>query len=259
MSIIFRDIQGDTAHSVMEKDRSKRVHHVYNDDLLNVTIEGGNSSLLYTIISLQTAKEFMFRNMDEALKLTDIYFEHFGSKKLQMTYIYFFHEYYDGLINFHFAGRTGDSRYRDRGENALMQLREWSRHSDWNFQSKLFLLKAEKYRIENDVTNAEICYDASIQAAHEHKFINEEAMANELAGIFYWELGSHQRALVYFKQSIVCYKKWGASAIARVIESRIGKIFGKCSNHNAGQIMDAEQEPRIAPKLYERTTTKRQS
>jgi predicted ATPase len=255
MSIIFRDIQGDTAHSVMEMDRSKRVHHVYNDDLLKVAIEGGNSSLLYTIISLQTAKEFMLRNMDEALKLTDIYFEHFGSKKLQMTYIYIFHDFYDGLINFHFAGRTGDARYRERAENALMQLREWSRHSDWNFQSKLFLLKAEKYRIENDVTNAATYYDASIKAAHEHKFIHEEAMANELAGIFYWELGSHQRALVYFKQSIVCYKKWGASAIAREIESRIEKHY---SMNNAGQIMDAEQDPRIAPKLCERTTTKRQ-
>jgi hypothetical protein len=39
------------------------------------------------------------------------------------------------------------------------------------------------------------------------------------------ELGSRQRSYSYFKQSVVCYQKWGAPAIARRIEAAIEKEF----------------------------------
>ena len=230
---------------------------VDNYELLKVAIDNGNSSLVYTVIMNQTIKEFMFRNMDKALKCTDMYYENFGYKKLQMSYIYIFNIFYDGLINFHFAGETGDARYRERGENALSQFREWLRHSDWNFQNKFLLLQAEYYRIKSDVTDAATCYEASIIAAKEHKFIHEEATANELAGIFYLEQGHRERALSYLLQSVVCYKKWGASAIARTVEARIEKQYGKDFIHNANA-MDTIRLTHATPKLCGKTSTKRQ-
>ena len=86
-------------------------------------------------------------------------------------------------------------------------------------------MQAEYYRIMKDVNKAAICYEASIAAAMEHKFIHEEAMGNELAGLFHLELGSRQRSYSYLKQSIVCYRKWGAPAIVRRIESMIANEY----------------------------------
>ena len=120
-----------------------------------------------------------------------------------------------------------------------------------------FLLQAEHYKLMKNGSMAAISYDASIMAAKEHKFIHEEATANELAGIFYSEQGNRQRALSYFLQSVVCYKKWGASAIAWDVEARIEKQFGKDSMLSAGPI-DAIRLPHASPKLCGKTSTKRQ-
>lgn len=138
-----------------------------------------------------------------------------------MTYICIYNVFYDGLINFYFMGQTDDTRYLERGENALSRMMEWVRHSDWNFKNKLLLMQAEYHKVMKNSKMAADCYDASITAARDHKFIHEEGMANELAGIFYLEQGKYQSALAYFTQSVLSYKKWGAPAIARRIEAVI--------------------------------------
>ena len=74
---------------------------------------------------------------------------------------------------------------------------------------------------------AATCYEASIKAAQAHKFRNEEAIANELAGLFFLEIGGREKSLSFFEQSIACYRTWGAFAIARRVEVIIEKEFGK--------------------------------
>ena len=162
-----------------------------------------------------------------------------------MRDIYIYNVFYDGLINFHFAGTTGDARYRNRGEHALSTMKEWTRHSYWNFQNKYLLMSAEYHKISNDFAKAATCYDASILAAKEHKFIHEEAIANELAGLFFLEQGNYQRSLTCLKQAIVCYKKWGAPAVTRRIESMVEEEFGNDSLKS----IDAEIVSYAAPVL----------
>jgi hypothetical protein len=117
---------------------------------------------------------------------------------------------------------SGDVRYQERGINALTQMNAWSIHSEWNFKNKLLLLKAEFHYTTRDVKTAAKCYDESIEAAQNHKFIHEEAMANELAGMFLSELGNCEQAMNYFKQALSCYRTWGAPVVARRIEATIG-------------------------------------
>ena len=216
-----------------------------NYDLLKVAIEHDNLFLLHSVNLLQTIKEFVLRDMGKALECTDMYFDHFGVDGMQMRYIYIYNVFYDGLINFHFAGTTGDARYRNRGEHALSTMKEWTRHSYWNFQNKYLLMSAEYHKISNDFAKAATCYDASILAAKEHKFIHEEAIANELAGIFFLEQGNYQRSLTCLKQAIACYKKWGAPAVTRRIESMVEEEFGNDSLKS----IDAEIVSYAAPVL----------
>ena len=113
-----------------------------------------------------------------------------------------------------------------RGENAVMQMREWSTHSDWNFKNKLLLVEAELHYTQKDFDKAATCYEASVKAAREHKFIHEEAIASELAGIFFLEIGLCQKAKSFYLHSIECFKKWGAFAVARRVETSIQSKFG---------------------------------
>lgn len=117
---------------------------------------------------------------------------------------------------------AGDARYQERGVNALTFMKAWSIHSDWNFKNKLLLLKAEYHYTIRDMKTAEKCYVESIEAAKNHLFIHEEGMANELAGMFLFELGKCEQSHSCFQQAIACYKKWGAPVVARRIEATIG-------------------------------------
>ena len=111
-------------------------------------------------------------------------------------------------------------------------MREWSAHSDWNFKNKLLLVEAELYYTRKDYARAAICYEASIEAAHEHKFMNEEAMASELAGIFCFEIGLLSKAKSHYLHSVECFKKWGALAVCSRLESSIRSKFGQDSMQN---------------------------
>ncbi len=70
---------------------------------------------------------------------------------------------------------------------------------------------------------SETLYDAAILSAKTHKFVNEEALANELAGHFYLETGRgnrgrRNRSVHYFSRAFEKYNEWGAIAKAATLE-----------------------------------------
>ena len=105
-------------------------------------------------------------------------------------------------------------------------MKGWLIHSEWNVKNKLLLIEAEYQYTIKDFDNAEFCYEASIKAAQEHRFIQEEAMAHELAGIFFLERGQRRRSHSHFSHSLSCYQRWSAFAVVRRIEDFIQNEFG---------------------------------
>lgn len=80
-----------------------------------------------------------------------------------------------------------------------------------------YLLQAEKKFCERNFDEAESLYDAAILSSKTHKFVNEEALANELAGRFYLETGRRNKAGHYYLQAIEKYNEWGAVAKAALL------------------------------------------
>ena len=80
--------------------------------------------------------------------------------------------------------------------------------------TELYLLQAEEQFCSRNFERAETLYDAAIASSKMHKFVNEEALANELAGHFYLERGKRNRSVHYFSQAFEKYNEWGAVAKA---------------------------------------------
>lgn len=57
-------------------------------------------------------------------------------------------------------------------------------------------------------------YEAAISSSKAHKFVNEEALANELAGRFYVETGRKNMSKTYFIRASENYIEWGADVKA---------------------------------------------
>ncbi|MEM9925493.1 MAG: AAA family ATPase [Cyanobacteria bacterium P01_D01_bin.50] len=108
----------------------------------------------------------------------------------------------------------------DKVTSALEKLELFSSHAPMNFQHKYDLVEAEKCRVLNQKLSAIELYDKSIAGAKENEYIQEEALANELAAKFYLEWSKEKIAAVYMQEAYYCYARWGAKAKTDDLEKR---------------------------------------
>ncbi|MEH1790426.1 MAG: ATP-binding sensor histidine kinase [Nostoc sp.] len=92
------------------------------------------------------------------------------------------------------------------------KLQHRANHAPMNFQHKYDLVEAERYRVFGKNYEAGDYYDRAISGAKANEYIQEEALANELAAKFYLNWGKEKIALSYMQEAYYCYARWGAKA-----------------------------------------------
>ncbi|MCW6037267.1 AAA family ATPase [Spirulina subsalsa FACHB-351] len=91
-------------------------------------------------------------------------------------------------------------------------LAEWANYAPMNYQHKWDLVEAEKCRILGQKRAAIELYDQAIAGAKTNQYIQEEALAHELAAQFYLAWGKEKVAAGYMQDAYYCYARWGAKA-----------------------------------------------
>ncbi len=104
-------------------------------------------------------------------------------------------------------------------------LHQWADNAPMNHLHKWYLVEAERYRVLGEKVTATECYDKAISLSKEHQFINEEALANELAAKFYLDWGKQRIAQEYMTEAYYCYARWGAKAKVADIETRYPQLL----------------------------------
>ncbi|MFB2917127.1 trifunctional serine/threonine-protein kinase/ATP-binding protein/sensor histidine kinase [Aerosakkonema funiforme] len=104
-------------------------------------------------------------------------------------------------------------------------LHRWAQNAPMNHLHKWYLVEAEKHRVLDEKIAAIECYDKAISLAREHQFINEEALANELAAKFYLGWGKEKVAQGYMQEAYYCYARWGAKGKVVDLEQRYPKLL----------------------------------
>lgn len=104
-------------------------------------------------------------------------------------------------------------------------LYQWAETTPINYKSKWHLVEAEKQKILGNKAEAIEHYDQAIELAGKYQFINEQAMANELAGKFYLSWGKEKLAQYYFEESSYYYTLWGATAKIADLEQKYPQFF----------------------------------
>ncbi|MBN3872509.1 AAA family ATPase [Nostoc sp. JL33] len=101
----------------------------------------------------------------------------------------------------------------------------WANNCPENFLHRYLLLSAEIARISGNYMNAIESYDHAIAKAKENEYLNEEALANELAAKFYLEWGKERIAQEYLINAYYCYTRWGAKAKVDDLEQRYPQLL----------------------------------
>jgi PAS domain S-box-containing protein len=105
------------------------------------------------------------------------------------------------------------------------KMKQWAHYAPMNYLHKYHLVQAETARVLGQLLEAEEFYEQAIQGAKENEYIQEEALAYELAAKFYLDRGRERFAQLYIKEAHYCYERWGAMAKVKDLETRYPQFF----------------------------------
>ena len=137
-----------------------------------------------------------------------------------------------GLAAFKIYRETGgDSLWTSRGLECMKEFKLWTEQgSSWNFEHKLQLMEAEHLYCCGDFELAAESYKNAITSAKAHKYINDEALACELAGKFFLDRGNVSLSLEYLRLAHEKYSEWKAYGKAnRLFEFINATFFNRCN------------------------------
>lgn len=115
-------------------------------------------------------------------------------------------------------------------ENQQM-ISKWAKSCPENFQHKSLLIKAEQCRRNGQILAAMDLYDRAIELAQDNEFIQDQALANELAAYFYLSLGKEQFAKIYLSHAYAGYDRWGAKTKLQDLETKYTQYINQISQN----------------------------
>ncbi|NEU95239.1 AAA family ATPase [Bradyrhizobium sp. UFLA 03-164] len=98
------------------------------------------------------------------------------------------------------------------------QLLEWAENCPDNFDDRAALVGAEIARLEGRALEAMELYQRAIRSANASGFVQNEALAYELAARFYAARGFDEIAHIYLRNARYCYLRWGADGKVKQLD-----------------------------------------
>jgi predicted ATPase len=145
-----------------------------------------------------------------------------------------------------------------------------ARHCPENFENRAALVGAEIARLEGRDLDSMRLYEQAIRSAREHGFVQNEALAHEVAARFYSARGFETSANAHLLKARACYLRWGADGKVQQLdrlypdltaseEQRPAAMLGSPAQYldvasivNASQALSSEI---VLPQLIERLMT----
>jgi diguanylate cyclase (GGDEF)-like protein/PAS domain S-box-containing protein len=103
-------------------------------------------------------------------------------------------------------------------EKISEKFKRWADACPENFTNRYILLCAESARLKKQDKQAMTLYEQAIASARDHGFVQNEALANELAASYYQHQGFEKIARTYLAEALACYTRWGAKGKVRQLK-----------------------------------------
>ena len=136
------------------------------------------------------------------------------------------------------ANKNERARIRQKVNSNQKIMKYWADYAPMNYLHKYYLVKAEKEKVFSNSLAAIDLYDRAIELAHEHQYIQEEALAYELAAKFYLTRNNKLIAATYMKQARFCYLNWGAKAKVEQLDKQYPELLATVEHTLDSNIID---------------------
>ncbi|MCC5651420.1 AAA family ATPase [Nostoc sp. XA013] len=201
----------------------------YNEDrLLKLHIKSNERTVIHYVFLNKLILCYLFGEFTQAVE-NSIKAEQYLDGVTGWLNVPLFH-FYDSLAQlaiYPSASFGSQENLLDKVKINQQKMRKWAEHAPMNFQHKHDLVEAEKARVLGQYWQAMEYYDRAIGGAKEQGYIQEEALANELAAKFYFECGREKVAQAYLTDAYYGYMRWGATAKLRDLEIKYPQISAR--------------------------------
>ncbi|MBE7552050.1 MAG: PAS domain S-box protein [Anaerolineales bacterium] len=186
----------------------------------------GEISGLHNLLTHKLILSYLFGHYEQAVELAHQSEQYLAGVPGIVAVV--LHHFYDSL-----AGLAVYDRSDPETQAAILQqvdqnqakLQRWGTAAPMNYQHKFELVEAERCRVRGDRVEAMDGYDRAIAGAKENGYLQEEALANELAAKFYLGWGKEKVALVYLQDAYDGYTRWGAAAKIEQLEQHYAQLL----------------------------------
>lgn len=201
------------------------------ESLLPVYTQSNDRTIVFNIYFHRLLKYFHFQQHKQALENLP-FVEAYLDGVLGTFCLPLVHFYGSLVLAANYEDFSFTKRYQSKRKikGSIRSLEKLARSAPENIVNKLNLLKAELARLESKDFAAATYYDLAIEYGRTHQFIQEEALANELAAEFYLSRGRDTSARFYLQQALDCYREWGAQAKVADLRKRYPKFLEQAPN-----------------------------
>ena len=206
---------------------------IYSNQINSTSLETNNSRLfIFLVYFNKLILSYLFDRNKQALENAALA-ESYLDSVMSMSIVPVFY-LYDSLSTIEELSNNPNR------QNAILRkiktnqkkMKKWSVHAPMNYLHKYYLVEAERYRILNQDNKAADLYDKAITLAQENEYINEQALANELAAKYYFSRDNNKLGELYLKEAYYCYQKWGALAKLKHIQNQYPQIVWEINISN---------------------------
>ncbi len=148
-----------------------------------------------------------------------------GATGLLAVPTFYFYNALTQLTQFPQATQTEQQQILKAVEQIQTQMQTWAEQAPMNYLHKYHLIEAERCRILGQTAEAADHYDRAIALAKDHAYLNEEALAQELAAKFQLAQDKPKLAQLYLQDARYCYRRWGAIAKVEDLETRYAQFL----------------------------------
>ncbi|HEY9606966.1 MAG TPA: ATP-binding protein [Allocoleopsis sp.] len=238
----------------LKQETALNYHQVYQQLILNLLGKSNNSCLLIGEAYNESMMLPIHQNLNDK---TALYYLHFNKSFLSYLFCEYHQAAHDIAIAEHYLdGVTATiniplfyfydsliklALYRElpklEQDEILLKvaanqekMEKWAQYAPMNYRHKFNLVEAERYRVLNQNLEAMDYYDRAIAGAKDNAYLNEEALAHELAAKFYLTWGKQIVAQTYLMNAYYAYARWGAKAKVEDLEQRYPQFLASILN-----------------------------
>ena len=224
------------------------VGNVYNEQkMLPRHLKTNDGNRLFALYLNKVMLYYLFRGSNKALESAAKAEKYIDSVTGEAVFpIFYFYDSLSQLAVFSEVQGSGQKRILKKVAANQKKMRKWAHHAPMNYLHKFYLVEAERSRILGQFTAAADFYNQAISLANEHEYINEEALANELAARFWLANNKKESAERYMTDARYCYLRWGAMAKVKDLDTRYPELLGKTTAETKTEELKKPVEPIVA-------------